>query len=125
MQVLLECYYILMESSQWENLNHLSCRKICFLNRPSLLILRSRARHEADLAVYVVSLFQVQWCRCNQANHQMYNYFVKDHHLFKIRDRACFFSSFYTIYPYKKLTLFVEIVKKVHTMQKNTDVTTV
>ena len=82
MQVLLECYYILMESSQWENLNHLFCRKVCFLNRPSLSILRPRSRHEADRAVSVVSLFQVQRDRCDQPNHQRYNYLAKGHHLY-------------------------------------------
>jgi hypothetical protein len=30
-QVLLQCCYILMESSQWENYNHLFCRKLSFL----------------------------------------------------------------------------------------------
>jgi hypothetical protein len=34
MQVLLECCYILMESSQWENWNHLFCRKVSFLTAP-------------------------------------------------------------------------------------------
>ena len=34
MQVLLECCYIWMESSQWENLNHLFCRKVSFLTDP-------------------------------------------------------------------------------------------
>ena len=37
MQVLLECCYIKMESSQWENLNHLFCRKISFLAGPHCL----------------------------------------------------------------------------------------
>ena len=31
MQVLLECCYIWMESSQWENWNNLFCRKVSFL----------------------------------------------------------------------------------------------
>jgi hypothetical protein len=34
MQVLLECCYILMENSQWENRNHLFCRKVSFLTAP-------------------------------------------------------------------------------------------
>ena len=34
MQVLLECCYILMEISQWENLNNLFCRKVSFLTAP-------------------------------------------------------------------------------------------
>ena len=34
MQVLLECCYIWMESSQWENWNHLFCRKVSFLTAP-------------------------------------------------------------------------------------------
>jgi hypothetical protein len=34
MQVLLECCYIQMESSQWENWNHLFCRKVSFLTDP-------------------------------------------------------------------------------------------
>jgi hypothetical protein len=28
------CYYILMKSSQWENLNHLFCRKVSFSSAP-------------------------------------------------------------------------------------------
>jgi hypothetical protein len=27
-------------------------------------------------------LFQAQWDRCNQQNHQTYNYLVKGHHLY-------------------------------------------
>jgi hypothetical protein len=34
MQVLLECYYTQMESSQWENWKHLFCRKVSFLTAP-------------------------------------------------------------------------------------------
>ena len=34
MQVLLECWYIWMESSQWENWNHLFSRKVSFLTAP-------------------------------------------------------------------------------------------
>jgi hypothetical protein len=34
MQVLLECCYIWMESSRWENWNHLFCRKVSFLTAP-------------------------------------------------------------------------------------------
>jgi hypothetical protein len=34
MQVLLECCYIYMESSQWENLNQVFCRKVSFLTAP-------------------------------------------------------------------------------------------
>jgi hypothetical protein len=34
MQVLLECYYTEMESSQWEHWNHLFCRKVSFLTAP-------------------------------------------------------------------------------------------
>jgi hypothetical protein len=34
MQVLLECCYIWMESSRWENWNHLFCRKVSVLTAP-------------------------------------------------------------------------------------------
>jgi hypothetical protein len=33
-QVLLECCYIWMKSSQWENWNHLFCRKVSLLTAP-------------------------------------------------------------------------------------------
>jgi hypothetical protein len=33
--MLLECCYITMGSSQWENWNHLFCRKVSFLTAPS------------------------------------------------------------------------------------------
>ena len=39
MQVLLECCYIWMESSQWENWSHLYCRKLSFLTTPHCQIL--------------------------------------------------------------------------------------
>jgi hypothetical protein len=51
MQVLLECCYIWMESSQW---NHLFCRSFV-LNRPWLSISRCRSRYEAVVSVSVVS----------------------------------------------------------------------
>ena len=37
MQVLLECCYIWMESSQWEHWNHLFCRKVLFLTTLQLV----------------------------------------------------------------------------------------
>jgi hypothetical protein len=43
MQVLLECCYIKMESSQWEHL-HLFCRKVVFLTGPRRPFLRSLQR---------------------------------------------------------------------------------
>jgi hypothetical protein len=37
MQALLECCIIYMESSQWENGNHLFCHKVAFLTAPENL----------------------------------------------------------------------------------------
>jgi hypothetical protein len=54
LQVLLECCYIKMESSQWENWNHLFCRKILFLTGPHYQFSRWRTRYEADLVASVV-----------------------------------------------------------------------
>ena len=53
--VLMECCCIQMESSLWENRNHLNSLLIVVLNCHSMLIHRCRSRYEADLAVSVVS----------------------------------------------------------------------
>ena len=49
---------------------------IIVVNRPSLSIARRKLRYEADQSVFVVSLFQAQWDKCDQ-----HNYLVKGHHL--------------------------------------------
>ena len=63
MQVLLECCYLYMESSQWENLNHLFCLKGLFLIGPRWNFTRCRSRFEADLSVsevFLISMEQIQ-----------------------------------------------------------------
>ena len=56
MQVLMECCYIKMESSQWENLNHLFCRKVSFLTDPHCRFRGlGQGMYEGDLSVSVVS----------------------------------------------------------------------
>ena len=70
MQVLLECCYILMESSQWENLNHLFCRTGSFLTAPHCLF-RGVSQGMKHIYLYIwYPLFQAQWDRCDQRNHQ-------------------------------------------------------
>jgi hypothetical protein len=44
-----------MESSQWENRNHLFYREVPFLTAPQSTF-RYRSRYEADLNIYVVAL---------------------------------------------------------------------
>jgi hypothetical protein len=44
-------------------------------------ITRCTSRYEADLAGSV-SLFQVQWDRCDQQNAKLKEYLVKGHHLY-------------------------------------------
>jgi hypothetical protein len=69
-QVLLECWYILIESSEWENWNHLFCRKVSFLTDPRC---RFRGVGQGMKQTYLYlwyTLFQAQWDRCDQQNHQ-------------------------------------------------------
>jgi hypothetical protein len=59
-----------MESSQWENLNHLFCRKVSFLTDPHC---RFRGVGQGMNQTYLYQwylLFQAQWDRCDQQNHQ-------------------------------------------------------
>jgi hypothetical protein len=37
MQALLERCFIYIDSSEWENLNHLFCRKVAFLTAPEIM----------------------------------------------------------------------------------------
>jgi hypothetical protein len=70
MQVLLECCYIQMESSQCENWNHLFCRKVSFLTNPHC---RFRGVGQGIKQTYLYlwyPLFQAQWDRSDQQNHQ-------------------------------------------------------
>ena len=53
-QVLLECCYTSMKSSQWEYSNHLLSQKFV-LNRSSLSISRCKSKYDADLSLSVVS----------------------------------------------------------------------
>ena len=59
-----------MESSQWENLNHLFCRKVSFLTDPHCQI-RGVGQGMKQTYLYLwYPLFQAQWDRCDQQNHQ-------------------------------------------------------
>jgi len=50
-----------------------------FLNLPSLSMIRSRSKYEADHLYWWYILFQVQWHICNQNSHKTWNYLVKEH----------------------------------------------
>ena len=70
MQVLLECCYIWMESSQWENWNNLFCCKVSFL---TALYCQFRGVGQGMKQTYLYMwypLFEAQWDRCDQRNHQ-------------------------------------------------------
>ena len=70
-----------MESSQLENWNHLFCRKVSFLTDPYC---RFRGVGQSMKQTYLYlwyPLFQAQWDRCDQHNHQSWNYLVKGHHI--------------------------------------------
>ena len=72
-----------MESSQWENLrNHLFCRKVSFLTAPHCQF-RGVGQGLKQTYMYLwYPLFQAQWDRCDQQNHQNENYLVKGHNLY-------------------------------------------
>ena len=62
-----------MESSQWENRNHLFCRKVSLLTTPHCQ-LRSVGQGMKQIYLYLwYPLFQAQWDRCDQRNHQTIN----------------------------------------------------
>ena len=66
MQVLLKCCYIYMESSQWENWNHLFCCKVSFLTEPHCR-LRGVGQGMKQTYLYLwYPLFQAKWDRCDQ-----------------------------------------------------------
>ena len=70
MQVLLECWYIWIESSQLEHWNHLFCRKVSFLTTPQC---QFRCVDQGMKQTYLYlwySLFQAQWGGCDQRSHQ-------------------------------------------------------
>ena len=71
-----------MESSQWENLNQVFCRKVSFLTAPHC---QFRDVGQVMKLTYLhmwYPLFQAQWNRCDQRNHQPPTYLVKGHHLY-------------------------------------------
>jgi hypothetical protein len=71
MQVLPECCYIWMESSQWENWNNFICRKVSFFTTPHCQF-RCVGHVMKQTYLYVWhTLFQAQWDRCDQRNHQI------------------------------------------------------
>ena len=70
MSVLLECCYIWIDSSQWENWNHLFCRTVSFLTAPHCQF-RGVGQGMKQTYLYLwYPLFQAQWDRCDQRNHQ-------------------------------------------------------
>jgi hypothetical protein len=70
MHVLLEFCYILMENSQWENWNHLFCRKGSFLTAPHCRFWGlGQGMKQTNLYLWYI-LCQAQWDRCDQRNHQ-------------------------------------------------------
>jgi hypothetical protein len=59
-----------MESSQWENLNYLFCRKVSFLTDPHCRF-RGVGLGMKQAYLYLwYPLFQAQWDRCDQQNRQ-------------------------------------------------------
>ena len=70
MQVLLECCYIYMESSQWENWNHLFCRKVSFLTASHCQFEGVGQGMKQTYMYLWYPLFEAQWDRCDQRNHQ-------------------------------------------------------
>jgi hypothetical protein len=71
-----------MESSQWENWNHLFCRKVSFLAAPHSQF-RGVCQGMKQTYPYLwYPLFQAKWDRCDQRNPLTYNYLVKGHHLY-------------------------------------------
>jgi aspartyl/asparaginyl beta-hydroxylase (cupin superfamily) len=61
-----------MESSQWENLNRLFCRNVSFLTAPHCQF-RDVCQGMKQTYLYLwYPLFQAQWNRSDQQNHQTY-----------------------------------------------------
>ena len=59
-----------MESLQWENLNHLFCRNVSLLISPQCQF-RGVGQGMKQTYLYLwYPLFQAQWDRCDQRNHQ-------------------------------------------------------
>jgi hypothetical protein len=62
--------YGISESSQWENWNHLFCRKVSFLTDPHCWF-RGVGQGMKQTYLYLwYPLFQAQWDRCDQRNYQ-------------------------------------------------------
>ena len=60
-----------MESLQWENLNHLFCRKVSFLTAPHCHF-RGVGQGMKQTYLYLwYPLLLAQWDRCDQQNHQI------------------------------------------------------
>jgi hypothetical protein len=75
-----------MESSQWENYNHLFCRKVSFLTDHRCHF-RGVGQGMKQTYLYLwYPLFQDQCDRCYEQNHQTLNYLIKVHHLFSERE---------------------------------------
>jgi hypothetical protein len=59
------------------------CRKVSFLKTVPHCQFRCVGQGMKQTNLYLrYPLFQAQWDRYNQRNHQTYNYLVKDHHLY-------------------------------------------
>ena len=66
-----------MESSQWENLYHLFCRKVSFLTAPHCRVRGVGQDMKQTYLCLWYPLFQAQCDRSDQ-----HNYVVKGHHLY-------------------------------------------
>ena len=58
------------ERAQWENLNHLFCRKVSFLTTPHCQFPGVGLGMKQIYLYMWYSLFQAQWDKCDQRNHQ-------------------------------------------------------
>jgi hypothetical protein len=71
-----------MESSQWENWNHIFWRKIWILTASHSQFRGVGQGMKHTYLCLWYPLFQAQWDRCDPRNHQTYNYLVTGHHLY-------------------------------------------
>ena len=73
-------WYIKMESSQ---LGRWNCRKVLFSTDPNSQFLYISQDMRQTLLHLLYSLSVVRWDRCVQHSHQILNYLVREHHLYR------------------------------------------
>ena len=73
---------VLLESSQWENLNNIFCRKVSFLTVTHRQFQGIGKGMKQTYLYLWYPLFQAHWNKCDQRHHQILNYVVKGHHLY-------------------------------------------